>query len=162
MYGRCYAKYGRKNINLANVMATVVWTSVADFMETILLTGVVWYISWCYCHKWQVEWPLYKGVYFNLSSGMLNRTSSYACDRWYFPVFLLRDGLLILMYIDPFMKLVRFWSSPTILKFSTVVAWSVVLLWSYTGEALKCSLNLLPNILMILQYILHHTTNIHI
>ena len=36
---------------------------------------------------------------------MLNRTSSRICGRWYLPVFLLRDGLLTLMYRASFMAL---------------------------------------------------------
>ena len=54
---------------------------------------------------------LNKGIYFNLSSRVLNRTSSHTCGRWYLPMFLLRDGLLTLIYFDGFMVLVRFWSS---------------------------------------------------
>ena len=42
---------------------------------------------------------------------MLNRTSSHICDRWYLPVFLLRDGLLTLMCSTSFIALLRFWSS---------------------------------------------------
>ena len=55
------------------------------------------------------------GSYFlNLISGMLNRTSSHMCGRWYFPIFLLRDGLLTLRYKAPLMVLMRSWSSPTL------------------------------------------------
>ena len=32
--------------------------------------------------KWQMEWPLYYVIF---SSGMLNRTSSHICGRWYLP-----------------------------------------------------------------------------
>ena len=32
--------------------------------------------------------------YFNLSSGVLSRTSSHTCSRWYLPIFLSRDGSL--------------------------------------------------------------------
>ena len=40
-----------------------------------------------------------KGLfYFSLRSEVLNRTSSHMCGRWYLPMFLLRDGLLTLMY----------------------------------------------------------------
>ena len=35
--------------------------------------------------------------YFSLSSGVLSRTSSHMCGRWYLPTFLLRDGLLMFM-----------------------------------------------------------------
>ena len=64
--------------------------------------------SRCYYHR---------GHYFNFSSVLLIRTSSQTCDRWYLPMFLLRDGLLTLMNIDSFISLERFCSSlPTILK----------------------------------------------
>ena len=69
--------------------------------------------------KWQMEWPLF---YVMFSSGMLNRTSSHICGRWYLPTFLLRDGSLALIYMASFMALLRFWSSfPTILKFSNLM-----------------------------------------
>ena len=45
---------------------------------------------------------------FNLSSGVLNRTSSHTCGRWYLPMFLLRDGSLTLMYRASFIILIRF------------------------------------------------------
>ena len=45
----------------------------------------------------QMLWP-WVNVYFNLSSGMLYRTSSHICGRWYLPTFLFRDGLLTLIY----------------------------------------------------------------
>ena len=75
---------------------------------------------------------------------MLSRTSSHMCGRWYLPVFLSRDGLLTLMNNASFINVLRFWSSlPTMLKFSNVILWSVVLKWSYIGEgAFRCSLNL--------------------
>ena len=47
-------------------------------------------------------------LYFNFSSEMLSRTSSQICARWYLPMFLLRDGLLALMYRASFMVLKRF------------------------------------------------------
>ena len=69
--------------------------------------------------KRQMEWPLYYVIF---SSGMLNRTSSHICGRWYLPTFLLRDGSLALMYIASFMALLKFWSSfPTILNFSNLM-----------------------------------------
>ena len=40
------------------------------------------------------------GSYFSLSSMLLIRTSSHTCGRWYLPMFLLRDGLLIKQIID--------------------------------------------------------------
>ena len=82
--------------------------------------------------------------YFNLSSEVLNRTWSHMCARWYLPMFLLRDGLLTLMYNVSLMVLMRFWSSlPTILKFFIGTVWPEVLGWSYIGKgAFWCSLNL--------------------
>ena len=102
-----------------------------------------------HCNKCQVE-PLYKVVHFNLSHELLNRISTHTCGIWYLPMFLLRDESLIFMYIDSFMILVRFWTSmPTVLKFSTVVLASpVVLLLSYIGkEDIRHSLNLSPDVL---------------
>ena len=63
-----------------------------------------------------------KGLfYFNLTSEVLNRTSSHMCGIWHLPKFLVRDGLLALMYNASLMVLMKFWSSlPTILKFSIV------------------------------------------
>ena len=80
---------------------------------------------------------------------MLSRTSCHICGRWYLPMFLLRDGLLTLMYYASFIALLRFWSSlPTMLKLSMVTLWPVALKWSYIQEgALWCSLNLSPNAL---------------
>ena len=70
--------------------------------------------------KWQMEYPYCQG-YFNLSSEVISRTSSHMCGRWYLPMFLLRDGLLTLMYYASFIALLRFWSSlPTMLKLSMV------------------------------------------
>ena len=64
-------------------------------------------------------------------------------------MFLLRDGLLTLMYKVSLIVLMRFWSSlPTILKFSVVTLWPVMLQWSNIGDgALRCSLNLSPKVL---------------
>ena len=64
---------------------------------------------------------LCKGDYFNLTSGMLNRTLLRICGRWYLPMLLFKGELLTLMYIDPFIVLVRFWSFlPTILNLNDV------------------------------------------
>ena len=60
-------------------------------------------------------------IYFNFSSEMLSRTSSQICGRWYLPMFLLRDGLLALIYRASFMVLKRFWFSlPSMVKLSIV------------------------------------------
>ena len=46
--------------------------------------------------------------YFSLSSGVMSRTSSHMCGKWYLPMFLLRDGLLTLMNNASFIHLFRF------------------------------------------------------
>ena len=46
-------------------------------------------------------------LYFNFSSVLLTRTSSHIWGRWYLPMFLFRDGLLTLMYIDSLINLER-------------------------------------------------------
>ena len=83
-------------------------------------------------------------IYFNFSSEMLSRTSSQICGRWYLPMFLLRDGLLALIYRASFMVLKRFWSSlPSMVKLSIVTSWPEMFWWSYMGDgALRCSFNL--------------------
>ena len=49
------------------------------------------------------------------------------CGRLYLPMFLLRVGLLTLMYIASFMALALLWPSLLIiLKFSTIVVWPVI------------------------------------
>ena len=50
--------------------------------------------------------------YFNLSSEVLNRTSSQMWGRWYLPVFLFRDRLFTIMYIDSLVVLAMYWSLP--------------------------------------------------
>ena len=87
-----------------------------------------------------MECWLYKGVYFNLNFGMLNRTSSHTCDRWYLSKFLLRNGLLTLMYTTFYDSSDFLISLPTILKLSTVVVWPVVIYWR---GGLQVFLNLL-------------------
>ena len=44
-------------------------------------------------------------IYFVFSSDMENRTLSHICGRLYLPIFLLRVGLLTLIYIATFMAL---------------------------------------------------------
>ena len=62
---------------------------------------------------------------------------------------LFRDGLFTLTYNTSLMVLMRFWSSlHTMLKFSIVVVWPVVLEWSYIDDGFFwCSLNLSLNVL---------------
>ena len=47
--------------------------------------------------------------FFILSPGVLNRTPSHMFGRLYYPMFLLRVGLFILIKMDSFMVLARFW-----------------------------------------------------
>ena len=95
------------------------------------------------------RWNSLGSSYFNLSSDVLNRTSSHMWGRWYLPIFLFRDGLLTLIYRASLMALMRFCSSlSTMLKFSNETWWPVVLKWSKIGEgALRCFLNLSLNVL---------------
>ena len=95
-------------------------------------------VGMCQCIKADVKTLLADvmamGLYFIFSSVVLTRTSSHTWGRWYLPMFLFRDGLLTLMYIDSFINLERLCSSlPTILKLLSVVEWPVMLLWSYIG-----------------------------
>ena len=99
-------------------------------------------------------------IQFNLSSEVLHRTSSHMCARWNLPMFLFRDGLLTLINNASFIALLRFRSSlPTIIKFSILMLWPVVLVCSNIGEGdFWCSLNLsLQTPLRILQCIPHHS-----
>ena len=54
------------------------------------------------------RWNSHRVCYFNFSSWVLSRTSSHMCGRWYLPMFLLRYGLLALMYNASFIHLLRF------------------------------------------------------
>ena len=139
---------------LADVIARwqMEWPPQGVFVNTgrCYLPGDRWIITAigrCYC---QVAYGIATGSdNSKLSSGVLSRTSSHMCGRGYLPIFLIRDGLLTLMNNASFIHLFRFWSSlPTVLKFSMVTWWPVVLTWSYIGEgALRCSLNTSPNVL---------------
>ena len=78
-------------------------------------------VGMCQCIKADVKTLLADviamGLYFIFSSVVLTRTSCHTLGRWYLPMFLFRDGLLTLMYIDSFINLERLCSSlPTILK----------------------------------------------
>ena len=102
-------------------------------------------------------------IYFKFSSEMLSRTSSQMCGRWYFPIFLLRDGLFTLMYRASFMVLKRFWFSlPSMEKLSIVTSWPEMLRWSYMGDgALRCSLYLSSKSLADSPVYLHHNPPCH-
>ena len=115
-FGRCLPKYDRRNDHCGRCCSYLLFT----FCE-ILCQGVA---DW-------IATVIIRVTYFNLSSGVLNRTSYQISERLYFSMFLLRDGPLILVYIDSFIVLARFWSSLlTILTLSTVVVWPVMLLLS--------------------------------
>ena len=62
-----------------------------------------------------------KGSYLRWRTWVLNRTSSHMLDNWNFPVFLLRDGPLTLMYMASIMVLVMLCASlPTKENLSTL------------------------------------------
>ena len=88
-------------------------------------------------------------IYFVFSSDMENRTLSQIFGRLYLPIFLLRVGLLTLMYIAYFMALVIFWPSLLIiLKCCTVVVRPVIFWCSKIGnDAFKCSLYISSKVL---------------
>ena len=100
-HGRCYCQSVWKMLN--HMYLTFATSVMADV------------IAW-----WQMEWPLqgdladvicHGSIYFNFSSEVLSRTSSHMWGRWYLPMFLLRDGLLTLIYNASLIVLLRFWSS---------------------------------------------------
>ena len=64
-------------------------------------------------------------------------------------MFLLRVGLFTLMNMESMIILAKLCHSLlTLLKLYNVVGWSVVDWWPYVGyDALRCSLNLSPNVL---------------
>ena len=122
--GRCYSQlcgrcYTTCYLNHLQQVCRLMLLPVADGIAT---AGWPYDCGRCYC----------LGSYFNLSSEVLHRTSSHMCGRWNLPMFLLRDGLLTLMYSASLMTLLRIWSSlPVILKLSMVTWWPVMVLWSY-------------------------------
>ena len=74
---------------------------------------------------------------------------SQRCGRLYFPMFLFKVGLFILMYMASFTALAILWSSlPIILKFSTDVMWPVLFWCSCIGDdAFRCPLYLSSKVL---------------
>ena len=100
--------------------------------------------------------------YLVFSSGMANRTLFQMCGRLYLPMFLLRVGLLTLMYMASLMALSIFWPSLSmILKFSSVVLWPVMFSCSKMGDGIfRCSLYLSLKVLADSQYILHHCSKL--
>ena len=96
-----------------------------------------WHMGWCPCTpaQWgvsQVQWApwWHYMVYLSLRSGVSDKTSSYVQDNWYFLMFLLNDGSLILMYMASLIVLVRLHGClPMIEKLSTLLWWPVMLVW---------------------------------
>ena len=66
---------------------------------------------WC---EQKCSW--YYVVYLNLRSGVFDKTSSPIWDNWYFPVFVLRYGSLILQYMASLMVLTRLSDSLSTMK----------------------------------------------
>ena len=104
--GWCYCQYSGRCYNHLSIMC---WL--------MLLPSGRWN---SYCRVVDVKWlmllPLGRCyspgsiIYFNLSSGMLKRTSSHICGRWYLPTFPFRDGLLTLMWrASFFLRLEKAW-----------------------------------------------------
>ena len=87
--------------------------------------------------------------YLVFSSGMANRTLFQMCGRLYLPMYLLRVGLLTLMYMASLMALAIIWPSLSIiLKFSSVVLWPVMFSCSKMGDdAFRCFLYLSSKVL---------------
>ena len=95
---------------VADVIATYIYSLLADVIAMVVdvITTLGVYIVWQMLrpYLWLMELPQVS-IYFKFSSEMLSRTSSHICGRWYLPMFLLRDGLLALMYRASFMVIMR-------------------------------------------------------
>ena len=103
-------------------------------------------------------------LYLVFSSGMENGTLSQICDRLYLPIFLLRVGLVTLMYMASLMVLaIPCPSLPIILNFSTDIVWPVTLLCSNISDgAFRCFLYLSSKVLADSQCTHHHIQSCHI
>ena len=95
--------------------------------------------------------PISCACLFILSPGLLRSTLSHTWCKLNLPIFLLRVGLLTLMYMDSLIVLAVSWSSlPIIWKLSCEVVWPEVQLWLCIGEgSFRCSLNLSPKVLEV-------------
>ena len=125
--GRCCCHYGWWYCHL------MIWYDWCDFVWQMLFAKVadgiayqggcgLWSDVITMSGRWNSHWVTL--FYFNFSSGLLHRTSSHMWGRWYFAMFLFRDGLLTLIYKASFMILMRFWSSlHTMLKLSMSTSW---------------------------------------
>ena len=103
-------------------------------------SGEILSTCWCCaCSHWCLVW----------SSWVLTRTPSHIWESLYLPIFQFRIGLLILMYMDSLIALVKpCLSLPNMLKLFIVVRKPVVVWWSCIGEgAFKCYFYLSPNVL---------------
>ena len=115
---------------------TDVMTSFRCYLYFIILFWLLYFFEPLYT---QMLWC--RGYYlFIFSSGMECRALSQRCGRLYFPIFLFRVGLFILMYMASLMALAILCPSlPMILKFSTAVVWPLLFWCSKMDDgALKC------------------------
>ena len=92
------------------------------------------------------EWAVY---YLSCRVGVSWSIGSHMWDRWYFTMFLLREGSLTLINMTSLMFLVLPCNSLCIMeKQSALIGCPVMLLCWWMGEgALRCSLTLSPNVL---------------
>ena len=124
LYGWCYCQYvcGRCYNHRGWCYCPFFWLMLLPMCgRWYSHFGVMWWLMLLPSGRWNGHCRLggnmladviAKGHYcFDLSSGMLNRTSSHMCGRWYLPTFLFRDGLLTPMNRSSFIALLRFWSS---------------------------------------------------
>ena len=106
--GWCYCQcivYGWCYCNIFWQMLLPIMWKMLNHMHLTFATSVMAGVIAC----WQMEWPLQGDLwqmlfamgqrcYFSFSSEVLNRTSSQIWGRCYLPIFLLRGGLLTLIY----------------------------------------------------------------
>ena len=113
-FGRCYCQVVDGIATFFFVTGGRCYCLVADVITTIgCVFGLLFAVG-----RWNSL-----GSIFNLSSEVLNRTSSHMCSRWNLPTFLFRGGLLTLMNKASLIALLRFWSSlPTMLKLSILMS----------------------------------------
>ena len=113
-------------------MAPKWWCCRTTYLPNVEVVDTVWaplhYLtSWC-CDPCTVA-LLSEKVYLRCWSGVLNKTSSHRWDDCYFPMFLVRDGSLTLMYIAALMVHARVcYSLPRMEELSNLVWWPEVLL----------------------------------
>ena len=102
---------------MAFIYFILLWTSWGTDVSVqgqLLLSNLLMHICFCaevnYCRytSWSTHVIVLRYFYLAFSSEIENRTSSQMCGRLYLPMFLLRVGLLTLMYIASFMALAIF------------------------------------------------------